>query len=345
MPNSQGTPTLRDIAQLVGVSIATASAALNGSGRVSADTRARVAQAAEALKYVPNLAARSLHRVRTNVIGVLVGHLSPASFEIVTGINVEGRAQGRQLLISTTEIDALDEARRVRDLAGGLADGLILIAPVSPPERLADFRALDVPIVLANYRRQGSMLPIVYGENIQASAALTEHLLALGHRRIAFVRGTITSGQSDERERGFRLALAKAGISVDESLVYSGDFTANAGLAAAKEIVALGSAGPTAVLGANDQTARGLVLGFVEAGRSVPRDYSVTGFDGAPMERLRPDLTTVQHPFREIGTEATRLLAGLIELDPVERGSHTPEIEIPSHLEIRDSTTVPRRAP
>lgn len=343
--SATGPTTLRDIARLVGVSVATVSSALNESGRVSEQTRARVLQAAEALNYVPNLAARSLHRARTNVIGVMLGHPSPASFEIVTGINVRGREQGRQMLIATTEIDPDDEQRRIRDLASGLADGIVLIAPISSPERLRPLANLDIPVVLANYRRHGSGLPVVYGENVRAAREITEHLVALGHERIAFVTGTSGSGQSAERERGFRLALAGAGLSLDERFVIPGDFSAQSGERAAEVVLAYGADGPTAVFGANDQIAAGLIDGFTARGLRVPDDYSVVGFDGAPMQRVVPELTTIAHPFRGIGHAAADLLDRLIAATPEDRAALADTaIELPSRLEVHDSSAAPRSA-
>lgn len=335
--------TLRDVARLVGVSVATVSAALNGSGRVAADTRERVSQAASALNYAPNLAARSLHRSRTNVIGVTIGQLSASSFEILKGINSEARRQGRQLLIITTEVDPQDEARRIRDLASGLADGVILITPLGSPESLAQLASLDIPVVLANYRRSGSMLPVVYGENIKASTELTEHLISLGHRRIAFVAGYPWSGQSDERQRGYQIALHRAGLPFDAGIVFEGKFDADSGMRAARTILGMGHEGPTAVFAANDITALGLVQGFQEGGAGVPADYSVVGFDAAPMERMVPELTTVRHPFVEVGAAATHLLGALVDAgaDAPDELRHT-QLELPSTVKVCGSTAAPR---
>lgn len=335
--------TLRDIAKLVGLSVATVSSVINESGRVSPATRQRVLQAAKALDYMPNLAARSLHRARTGVIGVLIGHLSHASFEIVFGIDAEGRNQGRQLLIVTTEVTPDDEARRIRDLASGLSDAIILISPVSPPEQLAKLAALDVPVVLANYRRPGAGLPLVYGENLRISREVTEHLIALGHRKIAFITGTHGSGQSDERERGYHIALGSAGLPYDEDLVFEGDFSQASGLRAAERILALRAGGPTAVFAANDEMALGVIEGFTRAGAIVPLDYSVVGFNAAPTLRSRTELTTVQHRFREVGVEATRLIDRLTSATPEQRAKlQLTEIEVPSTLELRESTAQPR---
>lgn len=336
--------TLRDVAAVVGMSVATVSAALNGSGRVAPATRERIAQAAAALSYSPSLVARGLQRARTDVIGVLLGRVAPAQFEIVVGIDEGARERGRQLLISTTAMVPADEARRFRDLSGGLTDAIILISPLSGPEEVNGFRDLGIPIVLANYRRAGVHAARVYGDNVHSATRLTQHLIGLGHRRIAFVTGLHESGQSDEREHGFRTAMADAGLEVEDDLVIEGDFGVESGVQAARTLLGMGRSAPTAVFAANDRVAQGVILGLQDAGSTVPGDFSVVGFDDAPTVHTEPELTTVRHAFGSIGAEAARLACELIDGD-VEIRSALEEVsvEFPSELVVRASSAAPGR--
>lgn len=339
---SSAPTTLRDVAAMVGMSVATVSAALNGSGRVASATRERIVRAAAELSYSPSLVARGLQRARTDVIGVLLGRVAPAQFEIVVGIDEGARSRGRQLLISTTAMDPADEARRFRDLSGGLTDAIILISPLSGPEAVNGFRDLGIPIVLANYRRPGVRAARVSGDNVHSSRLLTEHLIGLGHRRIGFVTGRHESGQSDEREHGFRTAMAAAGLEVEDELVLEGDFNLESGVRAAEVIAGMGAAAPTAVFAVNDPVAQGVILGLQAAGRSVPGDFSVVGFDGAPSVHTEPELTTVRHPFGAIGMEAVRLACELIDGNAAGRlALESASVEFPSEVVIRASSAAP----
>jgi LacI family transcriptional regulator len=335
--------TLRDVAKLVGVSIATVSAALNGSGRVSNETRDRVLKAAEALNYVPNVAARGLHRSRTGVVGVLLNILAPAQLEIATGLDFASKSQGRQLLISTNDWVSGNVNSVVRTLAGGLSDGIILIMPTSDPIDLNRLRKLHIPVILANNTRPGVHLPRVCGDNRHSSRELTMHLIGLGHTRFAFIRGDRRSGQSDDRERGFRDALGAAGISLDEGLVYDGDFQPGSGYRATTGILLRGDAGPTAIFAASDTMAQGVLDCLATAGKAVPDDYSVVGFDDSVLTRTSMRLTTVHHPFHEVGIATMNLMDRLIDASREEREVlMETSIELPSVVVVGESSGAPR---
>lgn len=332
---SQGAATVIDIARVAGVSAMTVSRALNGSAHVAEATRAKVLEAARSLNYVVNLSARRLKTSHTGVLGFVVSDLHfPYMAELVGTASEVARAAGYDMLVQTTWSDPQRERQHVGSLLSGLCDGLLIALPNTEPKHLRAFTQSNVPVVLLNYWRGRSGLNMVRADSHNGAAALTEHLIELGHQRIAFIAGTSATGQSAERERGWRDALAQAGIAVEPGLVRFGGFTEEGGRRATEELLALDHP-PTAIFAANDLMAIGAMGVASERGIDIPGALSIAGFDDIPVARhLNPSLTTVMHPFEELSNLAVNMLFDLMNSPKADSQC----VELDSKLIIRNST-------
>ena len=331
--------TLIDVAKHAGVALVTASRALSGTGFVSDETRKKVAAAVIALGYSPNLSAKILKGGRPNLLGLAVSSLqSPVINEIIGAVSVAAKHAGLDLIIyhASTELGA-PKQHDINRVLGGLCEGILLVLPTAQEGLLAEFESSSVPVVLINYWRNETQLPTVRGDNYEGSRAAIEHLIGLGHSRIAFITGSSYTGQSQERQRGYQDALKQAGIRPLKSLVVTGDFTQSGGFEAAQVLMAQPKP-PTAIFAANDAMALGVMDALKEKGLHIPRDVSVIGFDDMPAaNHAYPRLTSVRQPLAEIGAQAVRLILQRIRAEGSEGVVDGSPIELPSTLVIRDS--------
>jgi LacI family transcriptional regulator len=329
-------PTLLDVANHANVSMMTVSRVLNNKPDVSKTTRERVQQAIAHLGYVPNAAAVSLKGGRTNVLGMVVSDLSSQYFtEIVRGASLGLSRTRFDMLLYSTSADPEHEAQRIGTLTSGLSDGLILVLPRTTDRFLRTLENSSIPVVLINHLGLKTSLPFVGADNYQGARQAVEHLLARGHKKIAFVAGDEQSGQSLERQRGYKEALLNAGIKLNPALVVQGDWSQRSGFEAATRLLAVKQP-PSAIFAANDFMAFGVMDAIKEHGLRIPDDISVIGFDDVPMSsQVYPALTTVQHPLLSIGETAVRLILDLLEArEPVLR-----QITLPSQLILRASSS------
>jgi LacI family transcriptional regulator len=305
-------PTIYDVARLAGVSTATVSRALNGTGQVAQPKRVAIDAAVEQLGYRPNTIARSLVTRSTQTIALLLPELTnPFYAELVTGIQRLTLERDYTMLLCTTGFDAGQEERYLRLLRAKHVDGALVDGLVLPPERIARFVEDGFPIVCLDRDVDSRAVPLVQVDNRMGARLATEHLLALGHTRIAHIMGAPLR-ISEERLLGYQGALAQAGVAPDSSLVALGNFTETGGHDAMEELLAA-DPGLTAVFAANDLSAIGAINAIVASGRSVPGDISVVGFDDLRLARYTsPPLTTIHQPASEIARHATDLLLGII---------------------------------
>lgn len=332
----KSTVTLVDVAKAAGVAVMTASRALSDDRYASEETRAKVQAAARQLGYAPNALARMMKGGRTNVIGVVVNDLSSTVVNaFVTAISEEVRKHEMDMFIYNSLGDLGDgKGKRLSQLLHGLWDGLIYVLPRMSDDYLRTLESSPSPIVMLNYCKQETTLPVVRGDNINGARDAVAHLIELGHRRIAFVRGTAYTGQSDERERGYRAALQEAGIDCDAELIAQGDFNEQSGVDAGRTLMAL-AAPPTAIFAANDAMAMGCMSVLRERGLRIPQDVSVIGFDDmAGSAVAQPGLTTLRHPVLPMAQAAVKELMRRIQSEPGRR----QRIEFPSEFVIRAST-------
>jgi LacI family transcriptional regulator, galactose operon repressor len=332
---SSGRPTIYDVARLAGVSTATVSRALNGTGQIAPPTRAAIEAAVKQLGYRANTIARSLVTKSTQTIALLLPDTSnPFYAALVSGIQEHALRHGYTMLLCTTEGDAEREEQylsllRAKQVDGALVDGLRL-----PPDRIARFVKDGFPIVCLDRDVDSDSIPLVQVDNRLGGRLATEHLIELGHSRIGHVTGAQVLGISDERLAGYWEALVNAGIEADSRLVAEGHFTAEGGYAGARALLEA-SPNLTSIFAANDLSALGVLNALAESGRRVPGDVSVVGFDDLRLSAFTsPPLTTIRQPATEIAELATKLLLDLTRGKTVETMLHLLEPK----LIVRTST-------
>jgi LacI family transcriptional regulator len=300
--------TIRDVSRLAKVSPATVSRVLNGSVPVSPERRDAVLAAVARLDFQPNAFARSLATNRAHGIGVIVSEVSSMVYGgILQGIESVIEGHTMHMLVSSGHHSAAVERRAYDFLRHRRCDALILQLDGADDDEVVAWATGDVPVVIVG--RQVAALPegCVYLDNVAGGYLATRHLLDRGHRAIAHVAGLAGVADASDRHAGYRRALEEAGIRYDPTLVADGDFIEDGGQRAMRAI--LDQQRPfTAVFAANDQSAAGALRALREAGRRVPQDVSVVGFDDTLLAHyLFPSLTTVRQPLREMGQAAASL--------------------------------------
>jgi DNA-binding LacI/PurR family transcriptional regulator len=324
--------------------VTTVSRALAGYGDVNEATRRLIAQEAQRQGYVPNLQARALQRQLAQTIGLVLpngGPRFPNPFfeEFVSGIGSEATATGFDLLVSTAAgaESELDVYRRL--VAGRRVDGLVLMRTCVHDARVAYLTTTGLPYVVFGRTESASDYVYIDVDGVAGQRALTEHLIGLGHRRIAYITPPLTLMFSRYRLHGYREAMAAARLPVDERLIVEGDLTERNGIDITRHIFEMtGHAHPTAIMTGNDSMAIGAMKAIRECGFQVGPDVAVGGYDDiSSAEHLQPGLTTVRQPIFEIGQRLTRMLlemiagrrvtpsATLIDPELVIRGSTDPQ--------------------
>jgi LacI family transcriptional regulator len=322
MPTKKQQPTISDVAQKAGVSIATVSRVLNGTTPVVNETAQRVREAIRELDFIPRAAARVLARRRTETLGLLLPEIGGAFFSpLLRGIEAEAQAAGFDLLIhATSHIPHASTPVAHRPLGEHNTDGLIIFTQSIDKNELSRLYALNFPTVLLYQTPPPALkIPSVTVENKSGAQRIVEHLVQVhNHRRIVFLRGPDGNEDSEWRERGYRQALQANNIPYDPSLVTIGGFNEEEARIALQGLLSKGVEFD-AVFGGDDDTAAGAISALMQAGKRVPQDVAVVGFDDLPIARyLRPALTTVHAPIEQVGREGVRQLVRLISGQPAE---------------------------
>lgn len=305
--------TIRDVAKLADVSVATVSRVLNDSAQVRAETRARVSAAMERLSYTPNLAARSLSTRRTGVVGALLPDLFGEFFsELIRGLDETAQALGYHLFLSSSHDQACDIRAALQGMRARV-DGLIVMAPAVRAGVIRPLLPSGLPVVLLSCTLPGQdACQSITIDNAGGARAAVDHLIRHDHRRIAMLLGPAGNHDAAERQRGYRHALRMAGQQVDSRLEFRGDFTGEAGYEGARHLRALADP-PTAIFAANDAMALGALSALRDAGLRVPDAVAVAGFDNISSTRYSvPPLTTVEASINELGTRAVRQLVSAL---------------------------------
>lgn len=331
--------TLDDVARHAGVHKATASRALNDRTRhqVNGETLERVRRAAKELGYQPDVVARSLRTASTRTIGIIIPDLmNPIFPPLVRGIEHVLQASGYSALIANTDGLADVEASAFDSLMQRRVDGFILATGrLGDQPFLTAARARGVRVVMAN-RDADTEYPVVMGDNAGGIAEAVDHLLRLGHRRIAHFAGPDDFSTTRSRAEAFTKATSAAGVSGE--IIPRVALTADAGERAMDALLARESPVPTAIVAGNDLVALGAIRSMRAHGLDCPRDVSVVGFNDMPFAGdLSPALTTVRVPLREIGIEAARTLLVALER-PDAATSARATITLPVTFVIREST-------
>jgi LacI family repressor for deo operon, udp, cdd, tsx, nupC, and nupG len=327
---------IQDVAKLADVSTATVSRALATPERVSPEARARVLEAIAKTGYVPNPAARTLRSQKTYMVLVVLPDLSNTFFsKILRGIEETLFEAGYGMIISDLDGSPEKEAHFAAFTAAGRVDGAILLnGHLFGQSREGEGQParIKIPLVAVCEAIPGADIPQIEIDNRAAACGMTQHLVSLGHRSIAYVSGPASNILERERFQGFKDGLETAGLPFDPALVLPGDYTIEAGVRAGQDLVARPTR-PTAVFCTSDEMAIGLMRTLFSAGLRVPEDISVAGFDDIEFAAVaEPPLTTIHQPRRELGQAAASALIELLQ------GRPSPKrIRLETELVIRDS--------
>ncbi|MCA0970492.1 LacI family transcriptional regulator [Halobacillus litoralis] len=324
---------MSDVAALAGVSTATVSRVLRNPETVTETTKQKVLEAIEELNYQPNMLARHFRRSQTNTILVVVPNIINTVFaEIVGGIEEEASKNGYRVLLRNSNNQIDREYGSIEHMKQRQVDGMIMLSPRLDEEILQDISE-KYPIVLATAHLDETKIPVVSIDNVSSSKKATEHLIRLGHRRIAHITGQLDSMISRYRFKGYREAMKENGIDYDTQLIREGEFTFESGYEQMMNLLDQ-KFPPTALFAASDEMAMGAINAAKSRGVNVPEDLAVVGFDNIRFSSVfDPPLTTIAQPKFGMGEKAMELLMKKFNGEPVEQTEHI----LPDELIIRDS--------
>jgi LacI family transcriptional regulator len=310
--------TLKDLAAKLGLSITTISRALAGYSDVAETTRQRVLQAAEEMGYVPDATARRLQKGRTDTIGFVIPTSGPRFSdpffsELLAGIGNEAARHNFDLLVSTRPPDTPEEDAVYRRMAEGrLVDGLLIVRTRVQDRRIEYLSKLGFPFVAFGRSDLDVEFPFVDEEGFTGLELVTQHLIDLGHRQLAFISAPRGLMFCVSRKAGLDATLKQNGLSLQPEHLMVGDLTQRGGFRAMNELLDMPSP-PTAVIACNDLMALGAISAAQKRGLVVGRDIAITGFDDIPLaEHSHPSLTTVHQPIYDIGLRICDMLIRLI---------------------------------
>ena len=325
-------PTISDVAHKAGVSIATVSRVLNGTTPVQPEKAERVRLAMEELRFVPRHAARVLASKRTNTIGLILSEIGGAFFPpLLRGIEAEARAAGYELLIHSTQGN---HPRQSKPLGEHNTDGLLVFTSSLELNELQRLHGINFPLVLMHQTPPEKLnIPVITIENKDGAVMLIDHLIEKhDRRRIVYMQGPEEHEDSQWRERGYREALKVHDIPFDPELVVVGDFDEEQAYTTVQQLLMDGIEFDAIFAGADD-AAMGVYRALKLAGRIIPDDVAVVGFDDVQFARyISPALTTVRAPIEEVGREAVRQLKHLMDGETAQ-----PLVLMPTELIIRQS--------
>ncbi len=304
--------TVHEVARTAGVSAATVSRFLNGTAKVSEEKRRIIEGVIGKLNYKPNGLAQGLKMGSSRTIGVLTQSLGSGFFsDALLGVEEALKGSGYAPLIVSGHWDAQQEAERVELLIARRVDGIVILT-----SRLSDAQILEfshrVPIVAIGRELHSARAFGFCFDNFKAACEVTEYLIELGHRRIAFIAGPADQEDGEQRLAGFRATLQKHQIELDEKLVVTGDFMESGGLLGVNQLLETGQRF-SAIFAANDLTAYGARLALYRRRIRVPDDVSIVGFDDLHSSMCTtPPLTTVRQPLVEAGKRVSQVLLNMI---------------------------------
>ncbi len=328
--------TIADVARTAGVSPTTVSLVLNGKSGVAKSTRQKVLKAAETLNYRPNASARSLALQKTNMLGVILPDIgSPFYTELIRGVEQEAGAQGYYLVLCTTSGRPSREQMYSRLLWEQRVDGLVLLTPRGNESFIRGIRGNGFPLVVVDrdIQARDDVVEVIVN-NFNGAIQAMEHLIGCGYRRIGFINGLAGIQASQDRLRGYQIALQEHDLPFVSEWVVSSDFTQEGGYAAMKELLAV-SPSLDAVFVASDRMAVGAMGAIRQDGRRIPDDIALVGFDDVPLAaQTDPPLTTVRQPMLEMGALGVKLLLRMIKGKAIEH----PKVTLQTELVVRSST-------
>jgi len=328
--------TISEIAREAGVSVPTVSKVLNGHAHVAAETRARVEEIIAKRDYARRPAKRKQKAGLVDLVFPGLG--SEWALEIIEGVERVAQDAGYGTVVSSLNLDGSRIRPWLANLAERKSDGLLMAVYQLDAKQIQRVKSLGIPVVLIDPVGQpGPDLTTVGAANWEGGYSATEHLLQLGHKRIAMIGGREDLQCSSAREDGYVSALRRAGVALDPALIVPGDFSMEAGEAAARKLLELPDR-PTAIFTGNDGQALGAYRAARAAGLRIPEDLSIIGFDDIPAaEWVEPGLTTIRQPVVQMAETAMRALLRHLDGD-----EELPQrIELGTELVVRGSTAPP----
>ncbi len=302
-------PTLREVAQLVGVSPATVSRVLNGYPHISEDVRNNVLDAIDRLGYRPNRVAQRLRAARSNLVGLVVTDITNPFFNLImSSVETVFFERGFSVLMSNTNADPQKEMDYLRTMENEEIAGLIIAPTSENSSRVVELAERGLPVVVIDRRMDSKYIDSVLSNNVEGAYLAVSHLITLGHRSIAHIGGPhhLTSGR--ERYEGYRRAMQDAHLVVESGWVQTGDHRHESGYECVLSLLELNPI-PTAIFVSNNMMTLGALNAIHDQGIRVPEEVAVVGFDDMPWSiSLNPPLTTVAQPILQIGYEAASLL-------------------------------------
>lgn len=332
--------TIKDIAQAAGVSHTTVSRALRGSATLAPRTVARIQEIAKELGYIPNTVARGLKTKRSGILGVLITHIHDPFFaEVISGIEDVLLQNNYSLFLASSYANPQREADIVQAMSAQRVDGVIICSTQVSEAHRQQLEQFGVPTVLMNNQATEEMANSLYHDDMYGSRTVTEHLIGLGHGRIAYLGNEKTGRTNSDRLTGYQQALQAAGLAHNPAyVVQCASGSIQSGAAGASHLLRL-TPRPTAVVCFSDRIAIGAMQTLHQAGWRIPETCSLTGFDNIEMAAYTaPPLTTFNQPKRQMGIEAAQMMLSIIE----QAGQASPAIKVmQGQLVVRASTAVP----
>ena len=327
------TITIKDVADMAGVSPATASRVLSGNPATSPESRERVIAAASRLEFHPNAQARALRSTRTNVIGLLMSDVrNPFFADLAHAAEQSALAEGFVTLLGNANESTVQQDRYLDTFISQRVDGVIAAPQGTGSSSLRALLAREVPTVFVDRTIDGIDVPSVTTDSDNGIRQAVEHLAQQGHTRVGYVAGPQTTSTGRDRLRSYAKAAQDYGISTDPSLTYFGDFQSRSGSAAAHHLLGL-SQPPTALLAADSPMAVGALATLNRKGMRIGRDMALIAFDDIEwFSLLDPPLTVISHDVEAMGRIAVELLLDLIN------GGQPASVVLPSELIIRASS-------
>ncbi len=312
---NKANPTIYDIAKAAGVSPGTVSRTLNNIGYIKDETRQKIQQVMQELKYIPNRAARTLKTKRTGLIMLAIPDTdNPFYVDMVKAVQEVVKYNGYSMILYYTEGKKSDEIKVLKMLHEHFADGMILINFSYTKEHAKEIERVDCPLVLSSIcvsdigGGESDKFDYVGVDTYKGMYLATKHLIMQGHTRIGYIAGSRELTVFGERYNGYRSAFADSGLTVSEDLIFWKNYSESTGYDAVKHFLRL-DARPTAVCAANDLLALGAVRAFEEIGVSIPEEIALVGMDNIETTtRIKPKMTTVAIAQAEIGRTAAELI-------------------------------------
>ncbi len=334
---SQSKVTITDIAKSAGVSKTTVSRVLNDKPEVDSSTRERVLKTIKETGFVPQITAINLAKGNSNIIGLLVPTLtSPYSLTVVQGVAEKIAETDYELILYTTSLSEKNQERFIKKIAKKLIDGLVILLPRNFKNIQTQILKHKIPIVLIDHRGVDLDLSSISASNKKGAFDAVEYLIILKHKHIGFITGLMDFGCSQERLAGYREALQKNDINIDDSIIKFGDFTEASGYMCSKELLKQQNE-VTALFCSNDEMAFGAIQAVKDLGLKIPDDISIIGFDDVPKAAYSfPPLTTVKQPLQAMGEKAAELVIQQIRASSFEK----EDLFLDTQLIIRDTCSL-----